>query len=308
VKNTILWGNGPNQIYPAESSITVTYSDVDQDGYVGSSGNIRQDPLFVDPANDDFRLQPTSPCIDAATSVGAPSTDMEGFHRYDDPLVPNTGEGTNPYYDIGAYEVQAAGSVTLFSPDGAEAIPSGSYYSLKWGSRDAVKFKLWYSVDNGLTWTPLPKTGGFLQDTIYDWKVPKTTANKKKCLVRVKGFDGEGKRLGSDTSDGPFMIEVLTITDPINNDTCTSGQPCLIAWNRSAYVGAHAGKLTYSTNGGLTWRLIANTITESDTSYSLWEPTVGTPKNNCRVKLVYKNARGVTVGTATSGRFTIDTP
>ena len=104
VKNTILWGNTPNQIYfvdPGVSSITVAYSDVDQDGYAGSNGNIRQDPLFVNAASGNFRLQPTSPCIDAATSDGAPLTDMEGFPRYDNPLAPNTGAGAYPVLRYG---------------------------------------------------------------------------------------------------------------------------------------------------------------------------------------------------------------
>jgi hypothetical protein len=109
VKNTILWGNVPNEIYyTGNSSFSGTYTDIDQElGLVGTNGNIRQDPLFVDPANGDFRLQSTSPCIDAGTSNGAPSQDTEGFPRYDDPLVPNAGGGTEPYYDMGAYEYVA---------------------------------------------------------------------------------------------------------------------------------------------------------------------------------------------------------
>jgi parallel beta-helix repeat protein len=109
IKNSILWGDSAttgNEIYLDNSSINVTYSDVDQDGDSGSNGNIRQDPLFVDPENGDFHLQPDSPCIDAGTSDGAPSTDMESFPRYDEPLVPNTGGGTYSYYDMGAYENQ----------------------------------------------------------------------------------------------------------------------------------------------------------------------------------------------------------
>jgi len=122
VKNTILWGNAPNEIYfvdPGVSSITLTYSNVDQDGYAGSNGNIRQNPLFVDPANGNFRLQPTSPCIDAATSDGAPLTDMVGNSRYDAPSVPNTGGGTYPYYDMGALELTVSKPIIDFDGDGS---------------------------------------------------------------------------------------------------------------------------------------------------------------------------------------------
>ena len=112
VTNSILWGNVPDQHYGINGGgfSSLTYTDIDN--YLGdpgnSYGNIRQDPLFVDPANGDFRLQPTSPCIDAGTSDGAPSLDRDGFPRYDYPPVPNTGGGTYPYYDMGAHEKQGA--------------------------------------------------------------------------------------------------------------------------------------------------------------------------------------------------------
>ncbi len=110
ISNGILWANialgAYNEIAQISSTIACTYSNIDQDGYAGSDGNIWQDPRFVDPVNGNFHLQPDSPCIDAGTSDGAPSADMEGFSRYDEPLVPNTGGGTYPYYDMGAYESQ----------------------------------------------------------------------------------------------------------------------------------------------------------------------------------------------------------
>jgi hypothetical protein len=137
-----------------------------------------------------------------------------------------------------------------------------------------------------------------------DWAVPLLSKNKNKCLIKLVAFDTSGNRLGSDISDGPFMIEALTITNPTNEDTCTSGQPCLISWNRSDYIDAHTGRLWYSTNGGITWRFITD-LTGSDTSYP-WTPTVKTTKNNCKVKLVYRDDMGKNVGTAISrGKFKI---
>ena len=110
VTNSILWGNVPDQHYVTNSGrfSSLTYSDIDNELGETGNGNIRQDPLFVDPANGDFRLQPTSPCIDAGTSDGAPSLDRDGFPRYDYPPATNTGGGTYPYYDMGAYEKQGA--------------------------------------------------------------------------------------------------------------------------------------------------------------------------------------------------------
>jgi len=101
--NSILWGNtgDNNEIYLLGSAhfVTVLYSDVNQDGYglpdgsADTNGNIRKDPLWVDPLNKDFHLQAGSPCIDTGTSVGAPTYDIEGTIR-------PQGSG----YDMGAYE------------------------------------------------------------------------------------------------------------------------------------------------------------------------------------------------------------
>jgi hypothetical protein len=103
ITNSILWDNtargGPqiqNTAYREDQPVTsVAYSDVDQDGYAGRNGNIRQDPLLVDIALEDFRLQAGSPCIDAGTldALGLPELDFEGGPRVSGASV-----------DIGAYE------------------------------------------------------------------------------------------------------------------------------------------------------------------------------------------------------------
>ena len=60
VKNSIFWGN-TTQI-DNSGSLSITYSDI-QGGYSGT-GNIDDDPQFVDFTNNDYNLQEISPCID----------------------------------------------------------------------------------------------------------------------------------------------------------------------------------------------------------------------------------------------------
>lgn len=91
----------------------VAFSRTSQPGFAGVNGNISSDPLFVNPSAGDYHLRPGSPCIDAGTSDGAPSMDIEGFPRFDDPATSNTGAGSLPYYDIGAFEFQPAASTPL---------------------------------------------------------------------------------------------------------------------------------------------------------------------------------------------------
>ncbi|UCC21830.1 MAG: hypothetical protein JSW23_08440, partial [Planctomycetota bacterium] len=70
--NCILWGNSPNEIYVAGGDMpNITYSDV-QGGYTGT-GNVTDDPCFVDAAGGNLRLEAVSPCIDAGDNTGVPN-------------------------------------------------------------------------------------------------------------------------------------------------------------------------------------------------------------------------------------------
>lgn len=100
---------------------------------LGTSNLIDVDPLFLDPAgpdgnplaflDNDYRLAPGSPCIDAASVSLLPPdrADLDGdgdrteevpldlagqTRRVEDPLVPDTGAGPAPAVDHGAFERQ----------------------------------------------------------------------------------------------------------------------------------------------------------------------------------------------------------
>ena len=126
VYNSIFWDNLTSPYASVEiakyggnvSAVNlVYYSDV-QDWPGGGTGNIDQDPNFVDvtdfdgddniwPTSDDgLAIDANSPCIDAADSNDTPTTDILGNSRYDDPNTTDTGVGDPNYYDMGAYEYQ----------------------------------------------------------------------------------------------------------------------------------------------------------------------------------------------------------
>jgi len=121
--NVILWGDSaPNgsEIYNDNSTPTIAYSDVQGCGGSGSGwnsacgtdggGNLDADPVFVDAANGNLHLQDTSPAIDAGDNTAVPggiTTDLDGNPRFVDiPTAPDTGNGTPPIVDMGAYEAQ----------------------------------------------------------------------------------------------------------------------------------------------------------------------------------------------------------
>jgi predicted outer membrane repeat protein len=114
IVNSILWGDGAAQEAPetGDSSYTATFSDI-QGGAAGA-GNINVDPLFGSPVTasstptiaGDYHLQLTSPAIDAGNNDPVTAaTDLGGYPRkMDVGTVVDTGHGTAPIVDLGAYE------------------------------------------------------------------------------------------------------------------------------------------------------------------------------------------------------------
>jgi hypothetical protein len=136
LQNSILWGNeaitNGLQIYNSSSKPYIAYCDIQGSSGSGSGwdttlgtdggGNIDENPLFIqnpDPGGDgiwgspdddygNLRLDIGSPAIDAGDNTAVPPgviTDLDGFPRFwDDPSTPDTGNGTPPIVDMGAYE------------------------------------------------------------------------------------------------------------------------------------------------------------------------------------------------------------
>jgi predicted outer membrane repeat protein len=93
--NCIFWGDsGPELTDTSNGNLLVGYSCV-QGGWAGT-GNISDDPLFVDPLGGNYRLRSGSPCINTGNNAVVPSwaaTDLDGAPRISDGTV-----------DMGAYE------------------------------------------------------------------------------------------------------------------------------------------------------------------------------------------------------------
>ena len=135
ITNCILWNNNASdsgaEIYNNINTSILTISHSDLQGGIQSifntngatatdgGGNINVDPIFVDPTNDNFRLQQGSPCIDSGDNDAVPADiadldgdteesvpfDLDGNPRFvDDPDTIDTGNGMPPIVDMGAYE------------------------------------------------------------------------------------------------------------------------------------------------------------------------------------------------------------
>lgn len=114
----------------AVTLVDIEYSNVTD--IVGGAGNLDQSPAFRDAdgsddilgtEDDDFRLAPGSPCIDAADNsavLAGTTTDLDDNPRFhDDTGTADTGAGTPPIVDMGCYEFQGRTTTTYYVDDSA---------------------------------------------------------------------------------------------------------------------------------------------------------------------------------------------
>jgi hypothetical protein len=96
--NDVIYGNGDDIYLSGNVSKEKLYHNNFQDAdssWHSTVGNINYPPQFIDEENGDYRLKPTSPCIDAGSNeiIGLPVIDKDGNMRT-----------VNNVTDIGAYE------------------------------------------------------------------------------------------------------------------------------------------------------------------------------------------------------------
>lgn len=157
VQNCIFWGNGARTgdtvayggIYALRDETyagTLSYSDVQ--GGLGSSGfggtgNVNLDPLFV-VGDADYRLQETSPCVDAGSNGAVPATltaDFEG-----DPRKFAVGDLNDPVADMGWDEFENAELYFTAPGAGTSWLNDGTARTITWVCQNIpgdVRLYLW---------------------------------------------------------------------------------------------------------------------------------------------------------------------
>jgi parallel beta-helix repeat protein len=202
--NCVLWGNSDGggsdwvaQIY--DGTLVVNYSCIQGWGSsLGGIGNIGEAPLFVDADgaddvvgtdDDDLRLLPGSPCVDAAANESLPSdlADLDGDGDVTEPIPfdingnPRIWQGGfSPTVDMGAYEY---GSFP-FRVIGV-AKEAGGVALLTWNSRPGESYLVWSCVDLLVGfWHPeaiVPSEGA-----TTSWADPNLPPDKKFYKIEIQ--------------------------------------------------------------------------------------------------------------------------
>jgi parallel beta-helix repeat protein len=201
---------------------------------------------------------------------------------------------------MAATDLHAQG-VKVISPNGGEVWGSGSSQDITWEApASAINFKLQYSVDSGVTWRSV--VSGTVTGSSYSWEVPVQTANRMKCLIKVIGLDSNNQKIGADKSDAPFQIEVIRLTSPKGGETFAPGTAHHVTWttNKTAR-DVLSVSIQYTTDGGVTWKK-AGAVSGNPGTYD-WTPRGAKLKKKCKVKVVLKDRKGLSLGSDTSDAF-----
>ncbi|NJD55236.1 MAG: hypothetical protein FIA94_02385 [Nitrospirae bacterium] len=93
--------------------------------------------------------------------------------------------------------------------------------------------------------------------------------------------------MGADISDLPFMIRAASLVRPNGPDPLHYGETYIIRWITTEQPKGEVTtvKLSYTTDGGLTWKAIGSPIAGNPGAYSWAVPTLPKPKAKCRVKV-----------------------
>ena len=206
-----------------------------------------------------------------------------------------------------AFRVLANNTIELIQPVGGERITMGTDYTVRWrsyghkldnGGADYNKISIFYSTDNGSTWT----LSGFNQANTgsFTWRVP----DEPTETARIKVVD-QNDALAAGISPAPFAIELptVTLTSPVGGESWYATGNYSVTWTSVGSLSANL-KLEYSTNNGATWTTFRTG--QSNTGSYLWGPVADVDSQTVKVRITDMSYPSVT--STSPADFTIKPP
>ena len=196
-------------------------------------------------------------------------------------------------------------AITITAPIAAQIIPSGGVlpFTITYDAPPEVSsVKVKYSLNGGVTWLPAVGTPGAGS---FDWNVPTPVKNTTKALVKVIGFNADDKRLGVGKS-ARFTIEVVSITAPAPDETVTGGLGYPVTWTTNGTKGpVEDARVFYTFGSSGIWKPAVGVVVDPLGSFTWNVPSPARAKI-VKLKVVVKDASGVTVGNAVSKAFLVE--
>ncbi len=200
LNNCIVWGNTA----PGDTDVYVSMLSYTCSGNGGTAnGCIQADPLFVDAANGDYRLQIGSPCINAGTNdLAIGETDLDGNLRINYGTV-----------DMGAYEYTGTYPIYYVAPVGVNTNDGLSLDSPKESIQNAIDTAKAANFTNAL----ILAEGGIYAPITNSYNLPITIS--KRVSTQTCTIDGGGiarcALLGSVAGSTNTILNGFTLTNGV---------------------------------------------------------------------------------------------
>lgn len=186
----------------------------------------------------------------------------------------------------------ATTNLTLTYPNGGESVSPGSLCTIRWSTNGSVpKISLFYSLDNGLNWDPLPDNAGnpiLVNTGAYRWLVPTNLALYSKC--RIKIVDAE-KECVMDYNDSLFNIgdhPSISILNPLPYETWYVGRHHLLKWSHYNLPTSFIN-IEFSIDNGKKWQMVDSNYYSADNNRYFLVPNNITDQGIIRVSATADN-------------------
>ncbi len=257
ILNSIVWNNSDSDLYVSTiygDSMLVSYTNIMQEVWSGI-GNMSQDPLFTNPAGNDFHLNNNSPCVNS----GHPHSLFNDLDGSPNDMGMYGGSGLLPEfieYDFGPVDVSGDESVDfkLQNFRGSSImidslyLQYGDYFQINNSTNRIIPAHTEMSVEVNFD----PRIDGYFSDNL---------------IMQSSDFYGVTESAIKFNGQGTGQPPSLTIQSPNGGEEWPVGSDQIITW--TSYGPIENVKLEYSVNGGTFWNEIT-TSTLNDGNY-LWE-------------------------------------
>lgn len=218
----------------------------------------------------------TSSTSSSGSYTWNPVTDLAGTEclvRVSDKTTTTINDQSDAVFDI-----VENNDIFVTSPNGGESLEVATTHTITWVSAPELsRYSLYYSVDNGATWTLISSS---ITSNSYNWTVPNLPSTE--CLIKVVDYYNT---CIYDLSDSNFSIEpptpVITLTYPNSGQTFYVENSYNITWTHQ-YDNVDFVKIDFSIDNGGTWQNIV-AVTENDGTYTWNVPNM--PSVNCLIRI-----------------------
>jgi hypothetical protein len=190
------------------------------------------------------------------------------------------------------------GSIAVISPNGGEDWQAGTVQNITWNNSASIStVTIQYSTNDGAVWLPVVDELNANSNS-YAWTIPTTVTTQ----ARVRVYDSQSNFDIKDSSDATFTISNLKLLTPIAGASWSAGTIQNITWTNSSNIANV--DLSYSTNGGSSWNVIAVNVASAPANYN-WNIPINLNSTNSRIRI--QNSTNSAIESI-SGTFTIFYP